>query len=219
MSTTEQSAFVAAATGSIDFSSPASTKSSHLGRLKIHDDLVLAVKNHQTLDSFLRQLAVVVSEHSEVVALWISKRSQQGEFSQIHAISDQDTGAIWSIVEEPCRDLFRVTGQSDTITFREVTHHENHQLVAVPVSHASQTEYVLAGCFATGNQTPVRQHWLMSMVGQAFARWLQQRQLEEASVKAKSLNDALSLIQTLDQTTDVQQACLVIANHLRRLCE
>ncbi len=178
-----------------------------------------AAESNSTIDEFLHAAQAIVSEHSENLALWISRRDEQGEFDQIHAIANDNPSAVWQLVETTCRQITPFVVKSQQICSAPVNQYEHHQIVAAPVKANGHIEYILYGCFSVQNQTVLRQQWLMGILSQALGSWIQTRQHEHAKVRTKSLNDALTLIQNLDQTTNTRQASMAIVNHLRRLCE
>jgi len=193
----------------------ASTNCEHLG---IYQQFARAAGSERTVDGYLKAVAAIVSEHSDNLALWTSKRDEDGNCSQIHAISDDNANAVWPLVENECRQLIKHATTTNAVCSSSVEKFPQYQIIVAPIIIDNNAEYVVVACFSVKKQTLVRQQWLMGMVGQSFTNWFQQRQLEQADTKTRSLNDALSLVQSLDQTTDVRQASMAIVNHLRRLC-
>lgn len=178
-----------------------------------------AAESNATIEGFLQAVAVIVSEHSANLALWISRRNEQEQFDQIHAIADENASVVWQLVESTCRQITPFVVKSKQVCSAPVQQHAHYQIVAAPVTPNDKLDYILYGCFSSQNETVLRQQWLMGILSQALVSWVQSRRHEQSKVRTKSLNDALTLIQNLDQTTNVRQASMAIVNHLRRLCE
>ena len=71
--------------------------------------------------------------------------------------------------------------------------------------------------FQRKKQAAIRQQWLLGIAVQAIANWLVHKRLQSSEAKTKSLNDALMLVQSLDQTDDIDQAARAIVNHLKQV--
>lgn len=207
---------------SFEFSNSSNDRGPRLGQVssqKLTREFSDAVNIAKTIDEFLRYASSIASANSDSLAFWIAKRDGDGNFTQIHSVSDDNSGAAWQIADETCRQITPFVLESKQVCSAPVHASDHHVVIAAPIGLGESVEYMLYGCFSCRKQTVVRQQWLMGIFGQSLVCWFQRRQLEQSEIRNRSLNDALTLIQSLDKTQNVRQASMSIVNHLRRLCE
>ncbi|MEM7457495.1 MAG: HlyD family efflux transporter periplasmic adaptor subunit [Planctomycetota bacterium] len=186
---------------------------------KLFLELNDVVDSQESIDEFLRHAAHVISRHSDCLALWIVQKDDNENFRKIHSLTDKNARTVWDMISEPLTKLIDHTVETRVLSATKLSTGDFHQGVCATVSDHEQVKFALAGCFSTENQTAVRQQWLMGAFAQSFATWLERRNTSNAEQKTRSLNDALSLIQSLYKTETMRQSGMAIVNQLRRLCQ
>ena len=198
--------------------------------------LDLAVATSGSLDVLLTNLTRIVSDESDCLALWAfqakpAEKEPEAEanaaavdYGQPHLLTKSilpESESVYPIVEEQVTHLIACANKSKSIYASPAS--SNTELIVAPIVIGAGDEAViplmLAGSFATGNQSSLRQQWLLGFVSKAIAGWFQHRNLIQQEHKTRSLNDTIGLVHSLDQTKTIPQASMVIVNHLRRLCD
>lgn len=183
----------------------------------------VAVANSPTIDQLLANVARIVTGQSECLSLWACQRNEIGEFGSAHLLTDKDGDPLWPVVEDHAREMIdRVVGTRQ-ICSSPIHSKSQTELVVAPIcpeieaEPAAPVQLVLIGCFSAEKESVLRLQWLLGLVSQTIARWHQHRNLKNQETKTRSLSDAIGLVRSLDQTTSISEASLVITNHLRRL--
>ena len=198
--------------------------------------LDLAVATSGSLDVLLTNLTRIVSDESDCLALWAfqakpAEKEPEAEanaaavdYGQPHLLTKSilpESESVYPIVEEQVTHLIACANKSKSIYASPAS--SNTELIVAPIVIGAGDEAViplmLAGSFATGNQSSLRQQWLLGFVSKSIAGWFQHRNLIQQEHKTRSLNDTIGLVHSLDQTKTIPQASMVIVNHLRRLCD
>ncbi|MFK7766757.1 MAG: hypothetical protein AB8B55_06010, partial [Mariniblastus sp.] len=200
--------------------------------------LETAVSISETIDVLLVNLARIVTDQSDCLALWAcqakpadpqapegSESNDKTAFGSPHLLTKatQPEGeSLWEFMEGQAREMINRVVETKAICTSSSPTHENTELIVVPITEQIAGEavpLVLVGCFSNASQSTLRQQWIMGFIAQSVGRWFQCRNVRNHEHKSKSLNDTIGLVHTLDQTMTIPQAALVIVNHLRRLCD
>ena len=174
-----------------------------------------AIRASESLDQLLRKIGALVQQTVDCDSLWIAQKSEDSLFSDVHALTE-DADALWELFSDPAQAMINRSQQTGQIHFFHPAAHPDVQLASAPVHVEGIVEFVYCGCFSIEKQAAIRQQWLLGIAVQATQIWLVSRRMANSETKAKSLNDALLLIQSLDQTEDIRQASRAIVNHLKQ---
>ena len=191
--------------------------------LQIVQQFEVAVANSQTIDQLLGNVSKIVAGQSDCLGLWACQSNEIGDFGSAHSLSEPDADALWTVVEEHARTMIDRVTKTRQICSSPVRSETQTELVVAPVATSVELEspirLVLIGCFSAVNQSVLRHQWLIGLVCQTISRWHQHRSLKHLETKTRSLNDSIGLVHALDQTGSISEASMVMANHLRRLCQ
>lgn len=183
----------------------------------------LAIAHSGSIDALLSSVAHIVSDQGDCLGLWACQANAEGEFGSPHLLTQPEGNALWEVVEDHAREMIKRVTRTRQICSSPIRSESNTSLVVAPVStdvdQSQPVQLVLLGCFAGENQSVLRQQWLVGLVAQTIARWQERRLLKHQELKNRSLNDAIGLIHSLDQTTSVSEASVVVVNHIRRMCQ
>lgn len=177
----------------------------------------------ETIDQLLKNISQIVMDQSDCMALWACQANEAGEFGSAHLLTQSEGDALWPGIEDRAREMINRVSETRQICSLTLTSQLNAELVVAPISSDVQGKapirLVLIGFFSSEDQSVLRQQWLAALASQTISRWLQHRSLKHQEVKSRSLSDAIGLIRSLDQTTRISDASVVVANHLRRNCQ
>ncbi len=185
----------------------------------------VAAANSATIDQLLSNLATIVTHQSECLGLWACQRNGNGEFGSAHLLTDPDSASLWTAVEDHACEMMERVARTRQICSSPIRSTSRSELVVAPVCSEIEAEeqtpvhLVLIGCFSAEQESVLRLQWLLGLASQTIARWQQHRNLKHQETRIRSLTDTMGLIHSLDQTTSIPEASLVITNHLRRLCK
>ncbi len=187
----------------------------------------LAAGKSQSIDQLLGNLGQIVSAQSECLGFWAVQRNPDGDFSSAHyllAHDGKDGGdALWTVVEEHATEMMNRVVSTRQICSSPIRSESETELVAAPVcveinAQPNPISLVIIGCFRAEAHSVLRLQWLTGMVSQAIGRWHQHKSLQHQETKTQSLNDTIGLVHSLDKTTSLAEAAMVVANYLRRVC-
>ena len=184
-----------------------------------------AIVNSPSIDQLLASVAKIVTRESECLGFWACQRNDHGEFGSAHQLTENDNGALWTVVEDQTHEMIQRVSESRQICSSPILSETKTELVVGPICNelsadqTAQVQLVVVGCFSAEHQTVLRLQWLVGLVSQAIARWHQHRCLQHQETRLQSLNATIGLVHSLDQTTCISESSLVLTNHLRRLCQ
>ena len=183
----------------------------------------LAIASSATMDTLLSSVSQIVSDQGDCLGLWACQANADGEFGSPQLLSQPEGTALWEVIEDQAREMIQRVTKTRQICSSPIRSKTQTSLVVAPVSpdvdQSKPIQLALLGCFSGENQSVLRQQWLVGLVSQTIARWHQHRSLRVQEIKTRSLSDAIGLVNSLDQTTSVSDASVVVVNHLRRLCQ
>jgi hypothetical protein len=183
----------------------------------------IAIASSASIDALLANIARIVSDQSDCLGLWACQANEQGEFGSPRLLSQPEGDALWEVIEDHARQMIQRVTRTRQICSSPIRSKSNTSLVVAPVSsdldQSTPVHLVLLGCFSGERQSVLRQQWLVGLASQAIARWHQYRLLKHQENKTRSLNDTIGLVHSLDQTTSLSEAAVVVVNHLRRLSQ
>jgi hypothetical protein len=191
--------------------------------LQIVQQCDVAVANSPTIDSLLGSVARIVSDQSDCLGLWACQQNENGDFGSAHNLSEPDAQALWTVVEDHARKMILRVAKTRQICSSPIRSQTQTELVVAPITTNvdldSPIRLVLIGCFSAAKQSVLRHQWLIGLISQTISRWHQHRALKHLETKSRSLNDTIGLVHALDQTGNISEASMVMANHLRRICQ
>jgi len=195
---------------------------------RIVQHLETAAANAPTIDQLLANLGQVISSQSECLGLWAIQINENGDFGSAHyLLTDEpnDGGkALWTVVQDHASEMMKRVARTRQICSSPLRSKSETELVAAPVcigidSDPIPVSLIIIGCFRAESQSVLRLQWLTGMVSQAIGRWYQHKNLLHQETKARSLNDTIGLVHSLDQTSSLMEASMVVANYIRRVCQ
>lgn len=169
-----------------------------------------------SLNELIRGVSELICRETECLAIWVAQREQQSGSLQIQAMTDSNASAVAEVIGSRLNQILEQTLVSGELG--SVTVNENHTIVASAVGvERNQFEMALAGCFVSGNQSNLRQQWMLALATQTVEQWLRQSEINRSRNQSKFITEALSLCGVMDRSKSKQEAANYLVNHIRRL--
>ena len=185
----------------------------------------VAIASSDSIDQLYSNISLILKRQTDCLCVWNVPKNGQGEFEDPQLLSDADDDPLWPIVEEQVKEMLARVARTHHICSSPIQTSPNTTLVASPISKQinkksnSEIDSVLIGCFAAKTDSILRLQWLTGIASDAINRWHQKQNLNNEVNKSRYLGDSIGLIHSLDQTQSVSEAIVILANHLRRLCD
>ena len=129
-----------------------------------------------TVNDLIRQMAVVICENTECLALWLAQRDDEEANWQLHAISDENASAVADVVGKGLLNVIETARSRRTVCSMELE--SNYSIVgAVVEADSSPLQMSIVGVFSAEGQSSTRQQWMLLMAVQTIGQWFQQRSL------------------------------------------
>lgn len=183
------------------------------------DELAAVAKRSATMEQMLSGFPDLVLQNGDCLGLWFTRIDDAAQAGAPVPIIDSHEDTLGALEACSIEELTKAAADSNRLFFSQFKTAVPYQLVASPVSSSGQVAGVLTGCFSLQSQAATRHHWLMTMVTQAIGAWLQKTKIEQSQSRVASLNDAMDLVKSLDETDSLTGAGIVIVNHICRLFE
>ena len=191
--------------------------------------LELTAAESSTLDQLLVNLGHLVGKQSSCLGLWVKQSDNEGKLGEgklgpAHQLTDHDTSLPWELVESHVTKMVTHAASSRNTCAATISLVKSTEVIVAPVNlkleeTTDNSSLVLVGCFSTENQSSQVARWLLSLVSQTIARWYQHRIGLQNEAKIQSFSGTFKLVNALDQTTGITAAAVVVANHMKRICQ
>tara|TARA_B110000495_G_scaffold203695_1_gene228864 strand:+ start:1273 stop:3201 length:1929 start_codon:yes stop_codon:yes gene_type:complete len=185
----------------------------------------VAIGNSDTIEQLHSNISQILKRQTDCLSVWAIQKNEQGEFELPQLLSSPEDDPLWPVVEEQVRAMISRVSRTNHICSSPVQTSLHTTLVVSPISKQinkksdTQIDGVLIGCFAAQTESVLRLQWLAGIASEAIGRWHQKQNLNTEENKSRYLRDSIGLIHSLDQTQSVSEAIVILANHLRRLCD
>ncbi|MEM9413648.1 MAG: hypothetical protein AAGA30_21250, partial [Planctomycetota bacterium] len=129
----------------------------------------------ETLEHLLKGSSEVICCQTDCIGLWVTQKSEDGSFSQIYSILDNQTHVDWNSFQVLGRRMIKLAASSNQIQATKIPNSDNLQLVVVPVIEGKQVNTMIAGCFRLSVIEHSQNEWLMGIFAQSVSNWLGQK--------------------------------------------
>ena len=210
------------------FSSGASASSPPLESMELMKQLNQLADSATEPTVFYSSLFSVACRHVACLGMWhISMVPNENKGSGISAearsISDDNAHVLWEVIKDDVAPIVESVYRSGAIASQRMPAGKSSTIVAAPIGSsttqagASVYDEILLATFSVGDQSILRQQWLMGILAQTARLWQHKRLAEKTSFETRSLSDSLDMVQELSETQTASQSAIVLVNRLRKL--
>ena len=184
----------------------------------------VAIANSNSIDQLHSNISQIIKRQTDCLCVWNIPKNTEGEFDTPQLLADSEDDPLWPIVELQVREMLARVARTHHVCSSPIQTSPHSTLVAAPISKQinkkpdNEIDSVLIGCFSSKTESILRLQWLTGIAAEAISRWHQIQSLKSEENKSRYLADSIGLIHALDQTQSVSEAVVILANHLRRLC-
>ena len=192
-------------------------------RLMQHFGVAIASSN--SIDQLHLNLSQIIKRQTDCLCIWNVPKNTNDDFDNPQLLADSEDDPLWPIVEVQVNEMLARVARTHHICSSPIQNSPHTTLVAAPISKQINKksnrviDSVLIGCFSSKTESILRLQWLTGIASDAISRWHQKQSLKSEENKSRYLTDSIGLIHSLDQTQSVSEAIVILANHLRRLCD
>jgi RND family efflux transporter MFP subunit len=183
----------------------------------------VALSSSNSIDTLLINLSEIVTDQTDCLSLWVCQRNENSEYRSPHLLTNTDGEGLWNVVEDHAQEMIQRVSKTRQICSSPIRSATETSLIVAPMINEigadSPITMMLIGLFSSESQSVLRQQWMVGLVSQTIARWIQHRKIAHQQVQTRSLNDAFGLANALDATKTIPEAAVVVANHLRKLSQ
>ena len=185
----------------------------------------IAIASSSSIDQLYSNISQIIKRQTDCLCIWNVPKNTDGEFNDPQLLADSEDDPLWPIVDLQVKEMLARVARTHHICSSPIQNSPHTTLVAAPIfkqinkKSNSVIDSILIGCFSSKTESILRLQWLTGIASDAISRWHQKQSLNSEENKSRYLTDSIGLIHSLDQTQSISQAIVILANHLRRLCD
>ena len=179
-------------------------------------------------NAFYSSLFSIACSQVDCLGMWhISmvpdEDNSSGTSAEARAISDDNANVLWEVLKDDVAPIVESVYRWGVIASQLVPPGKSSTIVAAPIGSSTAQggqplhDEILLATFSVGDQSTLRQQWLMGILAQTARLWQHKRLAEKTSFETRSLSDSLVMVQEVSETQTASQSAIVLVNRLRKL--
>ncbi|MEZ6095258.1 MAG: efflux RND transporter periplasmic adaptor subunit [Pirellulaceae bacterium] len=178
----------------------------------IHLLLKSAVAEMRTFADFVQRMNLIIRDHSDCLAIWLATPGESGV--EFRPLFEASPGHLWTAVGPRIRASVE-SAPANELAFERIAGKTTLGICPIPLQQMGHV--TLAVCFSNETESETRQHWLLTLVYQAFQLWRNNRDQELSRAALQQTQHWLSLVSAIGESSNDDELAISLANGLKRL--